>query len=234
MKDQMDSAPSTSTLRKIIAYTLPMAVFLSLLTVGEVVRDAAGPFWLASPQYWIYPLQTVVCCGLLIWFWGEYEFQAPRRVLLAIGIGLLVFLVWIAPQQFLGGAPRLTGFDPEVFTGLRGLYWSSLGTRFLRLVIVVPLVEEIFWRGFFLRYLVNERFTAVAVGTFSWMSFAVVTLAFGFGHLRADWTAALITGALYNLVAYRTRSLASCVVAHAITNLLLGIWVMRTGQWGFW
>jgi membrane protease YdiL (CAAX protease family) len=39
---------------------------------------------------------------------------------------------------------------------------------------------------------------------------------------------------LYNLVAYRTRSLASCVVAHAVTNLLLGLWIMATRQWGFW
>ena len=51
--------------------------------------------------------------------------------------------------------------------------------RFLRLVIVVPLVEEIFWRGFLLRYLINEKFTEVPIGAFSWFSFGVVTVAFG-------------------------------------------------------
>ena len=101
-------------------------------------------------------------------------------------------------------------------------------------LVVVPLVEEIFWRGFLLRYLINERFTTVAIGSFSWLSFAVVTVLFGFSHSRADWVAAVICGALYNLVAYRTRSLASCVVAHAVTNCLLGLWVMQTRQWGFW
>jgi CAAX prenyl protease-like protein len=106
--------------------------------------------------------------------------------------------------------------------------------RFLRLVVVVPLVEEIFWRGFLLRYLINQKFTAIAVGTFSWLSFVVVTGLFGFAHSRADWIPALICGALYNLVAYRTRSLASCVIAHALTNLLLGLWIMQTRQWGFW
>src|SRR4051812_26611373 len=230
----MDSAPSTSTLRKIIAYTLPMAVFLSLLTVAALMRKSTGPFGLGSPEYWIYPVQTVLCGSLLLWFWREYELQAPRKVVFAIAVGLFVFVVWIAPQQFLGFAPRLIGFDPDVFNGRPPLFWANLAARFLRLVIVVPLLEEIFWRGFFLRYLVNERFTAVAVGTFSWLSFAVVTLAFAVGHLRADWVAALITGALYNVVAYRTKSLSSCVVAHALTNLLLGIWIMRTGQWGFW
>src|SRR6202030_3615984 len=102
--------------------------------------------------------------------------------------------------------------------------------RFLRLVLVVPLLEEIFWRGFLLRYLINEKFTGVRMGAFSWLSFAVVTLGFGFTHSQADWLAALVTGALYNFVAYRTKSLASCVAAHAITNLLLGIWIVGTRQ----
>ncbi len=211
-----------------------MAVFFSLLTVEGLVRKTAGPFWLVAPQYWIYPLQTIVCGSLLFWFWDEYELKGPRRLWFASGVAVLVFVLWIGPQQFLGFAPRLAGFDPEVFNDQPALYWASLGGRFLRLVIVVPLIEEIFWRGFFLRYLINERFTAVAVGTFSWMSFAVVTAAFGFSHSRADWIVALITGALYNFVAYRTKSLASCVIAHAITNLLLGLWIMQTRQWGFW
>ena len=64
--------------------------------------------------------------------------------------------------------------------------------------------------------------------------FTVVTVGFGLAHSRADWIAAVITGALYNCVAYRTKSLSSCVLAHAITNLLLGLWIMKTRQWGFW
>jgi membrane protease YdiL (CAAX protease family) len=53
-------------------------------------------------------------------------------------------------------------------------------------------------------------------------------------HSQADWAAAVITGALYNLVAYRTKSLSSCILTHAGTNLLLGLWIMQTRQWGFW
>jgi CAAX prenyl protease-like protein len=96
------------------------------------------------------------------------------------------------------------------------------------------LIEEIFWRGFFLRYLIAEDFDRVAFGRFSWLSFTAVTLLFAFSHSKADWAAALCAGALYNLVAYRTRSLFSCVFAHALTNLLLGLWIMHTRQWGFW
>ena len=230
----MDSEPPAIDKRKLVAFTLPMAVFLGLLALISLLRKTGGGWWLASPEYWIYPAQTIICGALLVWFWRDYDFRAPRKIWFALAIGLVVFVLWIAPQQFLSFHPRLAGFDPEVFAGQPAMYRGTVIARFLRLVIVVPLVEEIFWRGFLLRYLINERFTEVAIGTFSWISFAIVTLGFGFAHSPADWIAAFATGALYNLVAYRTRSLASCVVAHATTNLLLGIWIMATRQWGFW
>ena len=128
----------------------------------------------------------------------------------------------------------LAGFDPEVFSGQAMLYTSTVAFRFLRLVIVVPLVEEIFWRGFLLRYLIAEEFERVPFGKFSWLSFTAVTLLFALSHSKADWAAALLTGALYNFVAYRTKNLGSCILTHALTNLVLGLWIMKTGQWGFW
>lgn len=220
--------------KQLIAFTLPMAVFLGLLALAAGLKKMGGGFWLASPEYWVYPAQTLICGGLLLWFWRTYQFRAPAKIFLTSGIGLLVFVIWIAPQQLFGIAPRLAGFDPNVFSSQPALSWLTILFRFLRLVVVVPLVEEIFWRGFLLRYLIDEKFVRVPVGAFSWVSFTVVTLGFGFAHSSADWVAALITGALYNFVAYRTRSLASCVLAHAVTNLCLGIWIMNTRQWGFW
>jgi uncharacterized protein len=228
----MDSTDKEA--RKLVAFTLPMAVFLVLLALVSVLRKVGGAFWLDSPEYWIYPAQTIFCGALVIWFWREYQFRAARRIVFAAAVALLVFAVWIAPRELLGFAPRLIGFNPEIFSGQPATYWTTVAVRFVRLVVVVPLVEEIFWRGFLLRYFVNEKFYTVPVGTFSWLSFAVVTVGFGFAHSPADRIAALIAGALYNGIAYRTKSLASCVVAHAITNLLLGLWIMKTRQWGFW
>jgi len=230
----MDSAQPKSDLRKLVPFILPMAVFVVLLGLTSAGNRPETVSWFAYPAYWTYPAQTVICGALLLWFWRDYELRAPRKIWFALLIGVVVFAIWIAPQQFLGFPPRLTGFDPEVFATQPGWYWTTVILRFLRLVVVVPLVEEIFWRGFLLRYLVNERFTTVGIGTFSWLSFVVVTFVFGLAHSPADWVAALICGALYNFVAYRTRSLASCVVAHALTNLLLGLWIMQTRQWGFW
>jgi CAAX prenyl protease-like protein len=211
-----------------------MAVFIVLLGLTGPIKTLGDSFWLKSPEYWLFPLQTFICAGLLIWYWRQYDFHGLKRVLFTLAIGVLVFVLWISPQAFLGFGARTDGFNPDTFAGQPAAYWSTVLLRFLRLVIIVPLVEEIFWRGFLLRYFINDKFDTVPFGTFSWLSFAVVTIGFTFAHSSADWVAAAVTGALYNLVAYRTKSLASCVVAHALTNLLLGVWIMSTKQWGFW
>ena len=221
--------------KRLIACILPMLVFVLLLGAINIFRqpDAGSP-WLRTPEFWIYPLQTLLCAGLLFFFRRNYEFGQVRQPFHLVMVGLLVFLLWIAPQQFLHFPARRAGFDPEVFAADPLLYWITLGLRFLRLVVVVPLVEEIFWRGFLLRFLISEKFEVVPFGSFSWFSFTVVTVAFALSHALADWPAALVTGALYNLVAYRTRSLLSCVLAHSLTNLALGLWIVTSRQWGFW
>ena len=218
--------------RKSLAYTLPMVVFVVLLGLGSVLRKAGGHFLLSAAEYWIYPVQTILCGALLIWFYREYRFQRPLRAGFAIAIGILVFLLWIAPQGLLGFSTRADGFNPDLFAASPKIYWTTVVFRFLRLAVVVPFIEEIFWRGFLLRYFIDENFERVPFGTFSWPSFLIVTLIFGFSHSLPDWPAALLTGAIYNVVAYRTRSLSACVLTHAVTNLLLGLWIMHTKQWG--
>ncbi|MEP6937490.1 MAG: CAAX prenyl protease-related protein [Chthoniobacterales bacterium] len=230
----MDSAGIATEKRALLAHVLPMGLFLALLALVSGLKQLGGSFWLSAPEYWVFPLQTIGCAALLIWFRQNYEFRRLARPAFTLGIGLGVYLLWIAPQAFLHFAPRTAGFDPNTFGAQPVAYAATVAFRFLRLVIVVPIVEEIFWRGFLLRYFIDERFTRVAFGTFSWLSFAVVTVGFTLAHSLEDWPAAVATGMLYNLVAYRTKSLTSCIVAHALTNLLLGFWIMRTGEWGFW
>ena len=230
----MDVVDNVNSRRKLAAYIVPMAVFLGALALVGGLKAIGDARWLAAPEYWVYPLQTFVCGALVLWFWRAYDFNGVRGIPVALAVGVVVFVLWISPQAFLGFAPRSEGFNPELFAGQAGLYWTTVLLRFLRLVVVVPLVEEIFWRGFLLRYFVDEKFDRVAMGTFTWLSFAVVSIGFMLVHSSADWPAALVTGALYNFVAYRTKSLGACVAAHATTNLLLGLWIMNTKQWGFW
>jgi CAAX prenyl protease-like protein len=220
--------------RKSTAYVAPMLLFVGLLSLVWVLQKIGNAPWLSRCEYWIYPLQTILCGILLIVFWKEYPLSSPKRPFIGIAVGIFVFIMWISPQAWLGFPARTDGFNPEIFGRESALYWPNVAFRFLRLVVVVPLVEEIFWRGFLLRYLIREDFESVAIGTFSWLSFLAVAAVFAFSHSSADWAAAFATGLLYNGVAYWTKSLSTCVLTHAITNLLLGLWIMHTGQWGFW
>ena len=211
-----------------------MVLFIALLALNGFLKGRGNSFWLSSPEYWIYPVQTIAGGGVVFAFLRFYRFEKPAGLPFGLAIGFLVFLLWIAPQTWLGFAARPDGFNPDVFSSKPAFYFLTVAFRFVRLVVVVPLVEEIFWRGFLLRYLINEDFERVPLGAFSWLSFWVVVVAFTFSHSRPDWPAAFLTGILYNIVVYRTRSLTTCVLTHALTNLLLGIWIMQTRQWGFW
>ena len=219
------------------AHVLPFIVFMLFLVldsvIGTVFQDS-GWRWLAQPKYWIYPLQTVVCAGLVIWFWKEYDFGSVRSWPLGVLVGLVVLGLWISPQVVLGFPPRASGFNPDLFVDTPTIYWLNLLARFTRMAIVVALVEEIFWRGFVMRYLINEDFKKVPFGTYAPVSFFGVAILFMLEHGMVDWPAALVTGLLYNGLAVRTKSLWACVIAHGVTNFGLGIYTVATKQWGFW
>ncbi len=218
-------------------YIAAFVVFMGLLAVGDFLRFFSGPsspWWLAQPEQWILPLQTVVC-GWVLWFYrADYRLRLPKRWLETTGIGLLVFLLWIAPQAFFGAPPRTDGYEVGALTSDLWLQGTLLLLRFIRLVIVVPILEELFWRGFLLRYFVNDQFWKVAPGRTNAIGFLVVTILFALAHSEADRPAALATGVLYNWLYLRSRSVSSCILAHALTNLLLGIYIVATRQWGFW
>ena len=237
----MDQPPSPH--RALWAYVGPFALFAVLLQLPALVRWLEGTPPVIEPEWWVYPLQTLFCGAMLAFFWREY----PRALgwkgaLWGMIVGTVVFVLWISPQAFFHAEPRIKdGFDPSGIlrlgapsAGLSLIYAATVVLRFVRLVVVVPLVEELFWRGFLLRFLIREDFLSLRFGSWSRWSFGVVTVGFMLEHRMADWPAALATGILYNLVAIRARRLSACVLAHALTNALLGVYVMRTHQWGFW
>ncbi|BCO11434.1 Abortive infection protein [Citrifermentans bremense] len=93
-------------------------------------------------------------------------------------------------------------------------------------------MEEIFWRSFLLRYLVDTDFESIPIGSFTWSSFIISTVLFGLEH--HFFVAGMIAGVIYSLIVYKTRSIVQCVLAHAITNLALACYVLYTGKWYFW
>jgi CAAX prenyl protease-like protein len=230
--------------RQRIAYITPFLAFLIFLGISEGLNSVHFAPWGGDAMYLVFPVQTLVCVGILAWFWPEYRLRMPTGAWIAVGIGVLVFVCWVAPQFLLRAVPQLagvlhitartTGFDPDLFRGTPVMYWTELLLRLARTALVVPLLEEIFWRGFLLRYFIKEDFDSVPFGTYSRQANLIVAVAFMLEHSSQDWAAAIVAGLLYNLVAYRTKSLSSCVLAHALTNALLAGYILATRQWGFW
>jgi CAAX protease family protein len=204
-----------------VPYVLPFAVFL-LLT--ELAR------WIPNSQLWLYPLKTVIAGALLLWFRRTYSEIKPDFSPPALGVGVLVFALWVPLYggHLLLADPEVT--DPYELAGRAAPAW--IGVRLFGSSVVVPVMEELFWRSFLLRYLISPDFRRVPPGTFTWFSFAVTAALFGAEHNQ--WLAGVAAGILYALLLYRTKSLSACVLAHATTNFLLGIYVLHTRQWQYW
>ena len=219
------------------AYVVPFALFVCGIALLQAVQFLGGKseaLFLSKPEFWVYPLQTLICGGALVFFWKRYDFAERGGWFAALAAGLLALGLWLLPQALPGIPPRAEGFDPTVFSDSPFLYWLTVVARFARLVVVVPLVEEIFWRGFLMRYLIREDFEKIPLGSYRHLSFFGVAGLFMLVHSMPDWPAAFLTGLIFNGLLVRTKSLGACVAAHAITNLGLGIYIMTTRQWGFW
>ncbi len=221
-------------------YLFPFLAFMLLFPVADLFRQSLeenpdAAWWQLYPEHWVYPLQTVLCTILLAFYWKHYDFGKLRGSIWAgVGGGLLIFALWVLPWHLPWFEPRLEGFDPTIFADDPVIYQLVVTMRFLRLVVVVALIEEIFWRGFLMRYLVKEDFLSVKFGAYTPMAFWAVAVLFMLGHQVADYPAALVAGILFNLLAVWKKNLACCVLAHAVANLALGIYIMQTGHWGFW
>jgi CAAX prenyl protease-like protein len=211
-----------------VPYIAPFAVFM-LLTQTAIFL----------PQYkHLFYLGKTIITAWLLWYWRQVYWQEISvslqsfEWLLALGSGLLVLGLWIGAEKLVPQLGDGGGFNPSAFG------WSAPGTFFLAAVrlagaaLVVPVMEELFWRSFMMRYLIDSRFTAIALGAFTWFSFLGTAVLFGFEHFRL--LPGIAAGLIYGgLLVYR-KKLSLCIVSHAVTNLGLGFYVLVTGSWQYW
>jgi CAAX prenyl protease-like protein len=219
---------------------LPFAVFMGFIGLDEFIRFLAsqGFFTLgATTLYYLYPVKALTVGLLLYLFKDRYDelrlkdLADLKVTLTTFGIGILVFVLWIRMDWTFGAAAAPQGYDPALFPG-SALPVIMTAFRIAGAVLVVPLMEELFWRSFLIRYIIDKDFETVAMGTFTVGSFLMTVALFGLEHNYI--VAGVMAGIAYNLLLYRTRSLAHCVLAHAVTNLALAIYVISTGKWQFW
>ncbi|MBQ3217477.1 MAG: CAAX prenyl protease-related protein [Akkermansia sp.] len=208
----------------------PLAIFMAfsiLLGVGGEWIEWKHPeaaWWQQAPEMLVYPLQTLVCGW---WLWHvrrEIEWDWNAR---ACGWGVLFGLVgiglWLVPY-FAGWIPNTGGFEPErIFGAGTAATYAEYSMRFARAVIVVPLAEELFWRGFLMRWCVNRDFPqSVAAGTPSRLGYVVTTAAFMFIHNPVDYAGAFCYGSLAYLLVVKTKRITPAIIMHAVANAIMG------------
>lgn len=218
------------------AYVLPFAVFM-LLTWAE------GTPALAEYYPFVYTAKVAVVAGLCWWYLGRYPRFSTAGFGLAAVAGVIGVVLWVVlaaiPIQSLLPEPlhswvggTRAAYRPLEAISSRPLAWLFLAIRFAGLALVVPVMEEVFWRGFLLRYLMDEDFTRVPIGKVTANSVAIVTVLFTLTH--PEVLAAVVWGAGIHYVYWKTANLWACVLTHSVTNLLLGVYIVITGQWNLW
>ena len=219
-----------------LPFVLPFALYLGLTALAASRDDHYALMYTAA---------VLVCIAALVWAVPRVRaFRISGRILPAVGAGVLGAFVWIvlarwAPEaelvRFLPSffqPSQRAAFDP--FQNLSPYSWALGFTviRFIGLTFVTPLAEEIFWRGFVMRWLNGKNWDQEPLGRFTWFSFSGVTLLFTLAH--PEWTAAAVYCAGMNLFFYWRKNLFELAVAHGVTNLGLGIYVLKTASWHLW
>jgi CAAX prenyl protease-like protein len=211
-----------------VPYIAPFAVFIALR-------------WLPFPAEWLAPVRFVaVACTLAVFS----RRAMPWRFLFPIGsvaLGAVVLAIWIGPDLLCG--PRYRDFwlfHNAVMGAARSTLPVQLksnaffvAVRVLESAILVPILEELFWRGWLMRWVIRADFESVPIGRYTPLSFWVVALLFASEH-GPYWEVGLIAGVAYNWWLVRTRNLADCMLAHAVTNALLAGYVLLFNQWQYW
>lgn len=213
------------------ARILPFLVYLFFIFAVDMLGRMG---FSAQELRWVYALKIGAVLLMLIIGYRHYtELHtlrlSPTWAGISVLTGLVVFWLWInlnAGWMQIGSAD---GFDPR--TGGR-IDWLLVAVRIAGAALVVPVMEELFWRSFLMRWIVNADFEKTDPSQVTIKSVAITVVLFGFEHNL--WFAGVVAGLAYSLLYLRQRSLWSAILAHAVTNGVLGVWIVRSGSWAYW
>ena len=217
------------------ARVLPFVLFV-LLTSSQELFSPAG-------RYWVYLARTLAGAAMLLAIWPAVQEMRWKFSWEALVVGVAVFVMWAGLDDFLillglknsypkwaiGGGP----WNPfSQFGKDSALAWFFIVVRIAGSTLVVPPLEEVFFRSFVHRYIQKVDFLSVPLGAFAWKPFLLTSILFGVEH--HEWLAGLLCGFAYQSLVCWKKRLGDAMTAHAITNCLLGLWVVWRGEWRFW
>ncbi|MFN7923435.1 MAG: CAAX prenyl protease-related protein [Bryobacteraceae bacterium] len=213
-----------------LPWVLPMAVFILFLAIGDVF--GLGP--------WEYVLRCIVLSAVLVIFSRRVIDLRVNFIWASIALGFAVFAIWIAPDLLIPGYRTHWLFQNSITGKVSSSMASNhqqdtwvLVFRAVRAVILVPIIEELFWRGWLMRWLVDRDFEKVPLGTYTGEAFWLPALLFAAEH-GPYWEVGLAAGIAFNWWMVRSKSLGDCILAHAAANAALSAYVVLAGKWEYW
>jgi CAAX prenyl protease-like protein len=226
--DTVGAPPNSSDTT--LAWVGPFAVFALWLAL-----DKSLPLENPSKEM----LRDGVLLVSIIYFSRRIIPRSAPHWLPSILLGLAVCALWVAPDALIPGwrshwlfqnsivGHLKTSIPPQEFTPL------MLGLRTARAALLVPVLEELFWRGWLPRWLQDTKFSRIPLGQYTPFAFWATAVLFALEH-GSFWEVGLLCGIIYNWWMRRTRSLGDLILVHAVTNLALSLYVIVTGRWTFW
>jgi hypothetical protein len=216
--------------RATIAYTAPFLAFVGIMAIERLIP---------LPPQWLYTVRFLIVTsliGVLSWPYLSFRPSAPWA---SIAVGVAVFVIWVAPDLLFGYRHHwlfdnsITGsatssMAPHVKVNIGFILLRSFSSA-----LMIPILEELFWRGWMMRWLIHHDFLAVPLGKYVPSAFWMVALLFASEH-GPYWEVGLAAGIVYNWWIVRTRNLADCILAHSVTNAVLSAYVLVTDQWQYW
>jgi len=215
-----------------IPYVAPFATFMLFVALAH---------WLPVSPALLYPMRVVVVATVLVgWSRHLISFRAGSLAG-SILAGIVVFVLWIAPDVLWPAYRDHWLFDNVLVGSAQSSVPQDVqeslvfvAFRVFGSVALVPIVEELFWRGWLMRWLIRpEDFQSVRLGMFTHYSFWITAILFAAEH-GSYWDVGLLAGVLYNWLIVRTSRLADCIVAHMVTNGLVAAYVLYAGHWAYW
>ena len=225
-----DPPPAASDGRATAAYVAPFLIYVSLMGLEHMLK---------LPIQIFYPIRCLASAAAILLLSRSYFSLRPSQLLASVALGVAVFVVWVAPDV-LFGYRHFWLFENSMFGSVTSSVPPELrdslafrAAHVLGSTLLVPILEELFWRGWMMRWLIDARFLKVPLGAYAPGAFWLVALAFASDH-GPYWEVGLAAGVLYNWWLVRTRNLADCMVAHSVTNGLLSAYVLGAHQWQYW
>ncbi|MBM3838732.1 MAG: CAAX prenyl protease-related protein [Verrucomicrobia bacterium] len=210
----------------LLARVVPFVAFAALTSAQGFLGEGS--------RYWLYLVKTLLGAWLI---WLVRPWVSEMRWKFSwegVAAGVVVFGLWVGLEGLYPkfGSTAKVWNPHEHFGAQSGGAWFFIWVRVLGSSLVVPPLEEVFYRSFLYRYIVNPGFQGVPLGHFGWTPFLVTAAIFGFVHF--EWLPAILCAAVYQGLVIWKQRLGDAMTAHAVTNFLLGLWVIWKGAWNFW